>query len=63
MKKINERKLIAEIRKKSLKAAGGGIAQLVKAKHIQDLCKQWKLTRRNERKTKNALKSMGNGVF
>tara|TARA_Y100001938_G_scaffold66855_1_gene92827 strand:- start:570 stop:1010 length:441 start_codon:yes stop_codon:yes gene_type:complete len=44
MKKINERKLIAEIRKKSLKAAGGGIAQLVKAKHIQDLCKQWKLT-------------------
>ena len=44
MKKINERKLIAEIRKKSLKAAGGGIAQLVKTKDIQDLCKQWKLT-------------------
>ena len=34
MKKINERKLIAEIRKKSLRAAGGGIAQLVKTKDI-----------------------------
>ena len=44
MKKINERKLIAEIRKKSLRAAGGGIAQLVKTKDIQNLCKQWKLT-------------------
>ena len=30
MKKTDERKLIAEIRKKSLRAAGGGIAQLVK---------------------------------
>ena len=44
MKKTDERKLIAEIRKKSLRAAGGGIAQLVKTKDIQDLCKQWKLT-------------------
>ena len=44
MKKTDERKLIAEIRKKSLRAAGGGIAQLVKTKDIQNLCKQWKLT-------------------
>jgi hypothetical protein len=40
-----------------------GVVKVNLQKSNRQNCKQWKLTRRNERKTKNALKSMGNAGF